>query len=466
VHAFFAILGIDFTQSTTLQEAIVSTESAYVIAVVGAGPAGLFAARQLANSGAQVALLNRDIKPGGLAEYGIYYDKYKMKHGLRKQFRQIMELPNVHYFGNVTVGAEADLSLEDLQAMGFQALLVAAGAQGTKWLGLEGEDLTGVYHAKDLVYHYNSLPPYSQQEFSIGRRVALIGAGNVMMDIAHWVIHDRKVDQAIAIVRRGPAEVKFTKAEMENVGANLDIPALDAELERARPVMEALGQDVAAARAFIVAGLAKAHPAVSDSRFLFDFLASPVRILGENGRVTGLEVEETTLSGDPADPKARGRGVKRVVDVDTVVFCIGDKVDEGFGLPVQWNAFVKHPNPAYPVAGFSYEAFDPNAQQPIAGVFVAGWSREASSGLVGIARKDGENGAQAVLQYLNGQEPGCPPDVFRALTTRLHALGKPVITNAAVSSLEGIEAARAQAQGLEDFKFTSNEEMVKAIHNA
>lgn len=440
-------------------------DSEKVVAVIGAGPAGLFAARQLANQGVQVALINRDLKPGGLAEYGIYYTKYKMKYGLRKQFRQILELPNVHYFGNVSVGEQADLSLRSLQAMGFQAVLVAAGAQGTKWLGLPGEDLVGVYHAKDLVYHYNRLPPYSQQEFHIGQRVALVGVGNVMMDIAHWVIHDRKVAQAIAVARRGPAEVKFTKAEMENVGANLDVPALDAELERVRPVMEALGQDSAAARAFIVAGIEKAHPRVSDTRFLFEFLASPVRIVGDqSGRVAGLEVEDTTLSGNPEDPKAKGLGTKRIIDVDTVVFCIGDKVDEGFGLPVQWNAYVKNPNPAYPVGGISYEAYDPAAQQPVEGIFVAGWSREASSGLVGIARKDGESGAQAVLQYLDGRSTSSASAVLDALKDCLHSLGKPIFTKNAVSQLEAIETARAQAEGLDDFKFASNEEMIRAVH--
>ena len=64
----------------------------YVVAVIGAGPAGLFAAKQLAAEGVHVALLNRDIKPGGLAEYGIYPDKHKMKDGLRAQFRQIQSV--------------------------------------------------------------------------------------------------------------------------------------------------------------------------------------------------------------------------------------------------------------------------------------------------------------------------------------------------------------------------------------
>ena len=114
-----------------------------------------------------MVLLNRDIKPGGLAEYGIYHDKHKMKEGLRKQFRQILDDPNIEYYGNVTVGRKGDLSLGELRAMGFQAILVTVGAQGTKWLGLPGEDLTGVYHAKDIVYHYNQLPPFSTEKFSI-----------------------------------------------------------------------------------------------------------------------------------------------------------------------------------------------------------------------------------------------------------------------------------------------------------
>lgn len=67
------------------------------VAVVGAGPAGLYATRILAQAGVHVLLVNRDLKPGGLAEYGIYHTKHKMKEGLRKQFRKILEMPEVSY---------------------------------------------------------------------------------------------------------------------------------------------------------------------------------------------------------------------------------------------------------------------------------------------------------------------------------------------------------------------------------
>lgn len=440
------------------------TPTKYLVMVIGAGPAGLFAAKQLASAGAHVVLLNRDIKPGGLAEYGIYHSKHKMKEGLRKQFRQILETPNIEYYGNVSIGQKGDLSLMELRALGFQAILVTVGAQGTKWLGLPGEDLAGVYHAKDLVYHYNRLPPFSQRRFSIGKRVAVVGVGNVMLDIAHWLIRELKVDEVIAVARRGPAEVKFTRKEMETVARNLDLEALEAEFVRAGPIMKSVGQDIEAARQYFMAALSKALEPVSQTRFRFDFLASPSRIIGgERGEVRGLEVEDTTLVAENGDTKARRLGSKRILPVDTVIFCIGDRVDEGFGLPVRWNEFVKNPEPRFPVDGVSFEAFDPDANRPVDRVFVAGWSREASSGLVGVARKDGENGAQAVLQYLQQLPPLKNPDlVLQEFRERLSRLDKPVVTKAAWLQIEAAEQAEAERLGLEAFKFGTNEELLAA----
>jgi ferredoxin--NADP+ reductase len=427
----------------------------YFVAVIGAGPAGLFGARELANQGVRVVVFNRDIKPGGLAEYGIYPTKHTMKSGLRKQFRQVLDLPNLEYIGNITIGEQGDLTLDDLRALGFQAILVTAGAQGTKWLGLPGENLKGVYHAKDVVYHYNQLPPYAQKPFRFGRRCAVIGAGNVMIDIAHYLIREKKVDEVIAIVRRGPAEVKFDKKEMEYVIANLDVEALDAEIQRVTPVMQAVHQDPAAARAAILEALPKALPKNSDTKFRFEFLASPVQILGDSeGNVTAVEIEDNILIEKDGETKARGTGNKRRLDVDTVIFAIGDKVDDTFGLPVEWNEFVKRENPRYPIEGNSFET-------PFDDVFVGGWSRKASSGLVGVARKDGTNAAKAVWQYLQTQQP--IEVKMDALFDRLKSLGKPVVLKEDIRKLEAAEAAEAQKRGIEAFKFDSNEAMLQAM---
>src|ERR1041385_8344424 len=123
--------------------------------VVGAGPAGLFAAQKIGLVGHEVVIFNRDIKPGGLAEYGIYPLKDKMKFGLRKQFAKVLSLPNVHYFGNVPVGQESKITVDDLRKWEPSAIVFSVGAQGTKKLGLPGENAKGVYPAKDFVYNYN-----------------------------------------------------------------------------------------------------------------------------------------------------------------------------------------------------------------------------------------------------------------------------------------------------------------------
>lgn len=441
-------------------------QSRHLAAVIGAGPAGLYGARQLARDGVRVVLINRDIKPGGLAEYGIYPTKYKMKAGLRRQFRQVLQDPEIDYYGNVIVGEEGDLTVADLFSMGFQALLVTVGAQGTKWLGLPGEELPkGVYHAKDLVYHYNKLPPFSQSKFYIGKRAALIGVGNVSLDISRWLIRDLKVDQVTLVARRGPAEVKFDRKEMESVIANLDLEALDAEIARATPVMQAVGQDPEAAKSFILSAQAKAYEAVSETKLKFDFLASPSRIIGDDkGQVCGLEVEETVLIPRNGDTKAKGTGVKRVLDVDTVIFCIGDRVEETFGLPIEWNEFIKNPNPNFPIEGVSYEVYDPETKKEIEGIFVAGWAREASSGLVGIARKDGERGARALYQYLQTQPPAENiAETLEKLKEYLQGIDKPIIVKEYIQRLELAEQAEAERLGLEEFKFATNEDMLSMM---
>jgi ferredoxin--NADP+ reductase len=378
-----------------------------------------------------------------------------MKSGLRKQFRQILELPNLDYYGNITVGSQGDLTLDELRAMGVQAILVTVGAQGTKWLGLPGEDLEGVYHAKDIVYYYNHLPPFSQKSFRFGKRCAVIGAGNVMLDITHYLARELKIDEVIAVVRRGPAEIKFEKKEMEYVIDNLDQAALDAEIQRVAPIMEAVHQDPQAAKATILEALPKALPKVSDTRFRFEFLASPVQMIGdENGRLVQVELEDNILVEANGDTKARGTGNKRRLEVETVIFAIGDKVDESFGLPIEWNEFVKNQNPRFPIDGISYEA-------PAEDVFVGGWSRQASTGLVGYARKDGTNASKAVWAYLQTKQPAEPD--LKSVTEKIKSLNKSIVTKEEIKKLEALEIAEAQKRGMEEFKFDTNEEMLQAI---
>ncbi len=426
----------------------------YYVAVIGAGPAGLFGARELANHGARVALFNRDIKAGGLAEYGIYLEKHTMKEGLRKQFRQTLALPNIDYYGNVSIAANGDLTLDDIRALGFDAILIAVGAQGTKWLGLPGEDLEGVYHAKDMVYGYNHLPPFSQRKFRFGKRAVIVGAGNVMIDIARYLINHQNVEEVTALVRRGPAEVNFTKEEMKHLISYLDLDAFDTELDRIRPMLEAVGQDVQIGKHKVLEALHKADPKTRNATFRFDFLTSPAAMLGENGALTQVEVEENILTERNGKTSAKGTGVKRAFDAETIVFAIGDQVDASFGLPVEWGEFKKNEAPKFPIEDTSYES-------TIEGVFVGGWSRKASEGLVGYARRDGINAAKAIEQYLQTKTPGgLNPE---AVAARIKALSKPIVYKEDVKRLEAVEAEEAKKRGLDEWKYDTNEEMLQVM---
>lgn len=437
----------------------------FMVAVVGAGPAGLYASRKLAEGGARVVLFNRDVKPGGLAEYGIYPDKLKMKLGLRAQFKQILDLSPIDYYGNVTVCSGGNIVLEDLLESGFQAVLITTGAQGTKWLRLPGENLPGVYHAKNIVFHYNLLPPFSEKKYLLGKRVAVIGAGNVMLDIAHYLVRDRKVDEVIVVVRRGPADVKFTRKEMEIVARNLDLAAFESEFARVTTTMQSVGQDPAASRSAFLDALPRALEPVSQTRLRFEFLASPVRVLGDwmNG-VNALKVEDNTLVGVDGNIKARGTGMTRQIEADTIIFAIGDTVDKDFCVPIFNDAYLSAPQPRFPVEGISFEAFDPDINQPIERVFLAGWARQASTGLVGVARRDGERAADAVLQFLHLQGPMRDLDnVVEKFEQRLVETHERVVDKAHLDKLASAENAEALKLGLADFKFATNDEMFTAM---
>ena len=136
-------------------------------------------------------------------------------------------------------------------------------------------------------------------------------------------------------------------------------------------------------------------------------------------------------------------------------------MDEGFGLPVdKWSEFVKNENPRFPIDGKTYETYDPETASVIEDVFVAGWSRVASNGLVGYARKDGINGTKALWSYLETLQPGDADtsDLEAKIATLDH-----IVNNAAALRLYEAESAEAEKQGLEEFKFDNNEEMLKAM---
>lgn len=441
--------------------------NAHVIIVAGAGPAGMAVAGTMAKAGHEVIILNRDIKFGGLAEYGIFPSKLKLRGGLKKQYWDLLEQPNVHYLGNVTVGNGKDLTVDDVRGLGASAVVFTIGAQGTKAIGVEGDSAKGVYHAKDVVYHFNRLPGFGDRPFDMGKHVAVIGAGDVMVDIAHWLTRYKKVERVTAIVRRGPVERKYNPKEIRAVCANMDLDGIKKEFDRIKDRMAAVGQKADEVIKGLTDEFTKCEPKVSETKMGFQFLASPKRILVDaNNHVRGLEMEDNRL--DPKGEDTVAVGLKQYYEFpcDAVVFAVGDKVDETVGLPYKGGLFVANPNKTGNDPDDAlFQAYDEAAGKVVEGVFLAGWARKASEGLVGVAKRDGDWCAEVVERYLATKSAG---DQAKVVLDKLHHILKSRKSQPVdVKGLRKLEAAEKAHTGESDcigeFKYASNRDMIGLI---
>ena len=433
--------------------------------VVGAGPAGLYATQKLARAGHSVFLFNRDIKPGGLAEYGIYPTKDKMKGGLRKLFGRILDMPNVAYFGHSTVASGKAFTIDLLREWNPDALVFAVGAQGTKKIGLPGEDSSGVYSAKDFVYNYNLLPPFTSQDFSTGKRIAVIGMGNVMVDLAHWLLVDdpnHTTEEVTVIARRGPFEAKFDRREFDYIEEYLDCRALEDELGRIKERIAAVGQDTAKVAEASFPALAKPRQDPTGAKLRFRFLSSPTAIHADSdGRINRLTVAENDLIPRNGGTASRTTDKTYDLEVDTLIFAIGDIVDPTVGLPSTKGNFVTNPETSQSEQA-AYEVFDPQIAHVVKGTYVLGWARKASEGVVGKARFDAELGVDHILKYLEGVSEGSTPSAAE-IRASLDRKGLQPVTRDELAHLARAEQKQASERGVPSFKFGTDQDMLAAI---
>jgi ferredoxin--NADP+ reductase len=444
-------------------------KSCHLIIVIGAGPAGLAVVNNLSKTGHRVVVLNRDIKFGGLAEYGIFPNKHRLRGGLKKGYWDILNRENVDYFGNVTVGKNNDVMLSDLNAIDASALVFATGAQGTKSIGVDGDSATGVFHAKDVVYHFNLLPGFSQRPFELGQRVAIIGIGDVMVDIAHWLIRYKKVKEVTAIARRGPAERKYNPKEIRAVCDNIDQEDLSQEFSRIRPRLEAVGQNADHLLSAMMEEMTKCEPAGSDTKLRFRFLSSPRRVLTDSkNRVRGLELEDTKLEPKGEDFSAVGLKTYCEFPCDSVIFAVGDRVDETLGLPFKNGSFMTNPNRTQNEPDDAmFQAYDDQTGQVLEGVFLTGWARKASEGLVGVAKRDGDWCSEVLNRYLATRSPLEPAVIEEKLQKLRRLIGKrqpDAVRKEDLRLLLEMEEEEGKRRGIiEGFKFPTNQQMLSAI---
>ena len=280
---------------------------------------------------------------------------------------------------------------------------------------------------------------------------------------------DLKTPEVIAVARRGPAQRAYTDNEIKAVAANIDQAAFQEELQRCAPHIHLEGE-----------GLDKLHKELtkhchepgkegdSPTRLTFRYLSAPTEIIAdETGRVCALRMEDTTLVPKGEDFSARGLGTYHDLPVDTVIFAVGDRVDEKLGLPFDGSVYVKNttPDPDNP-GDEAYQVYDPQAGARIPGTFVIGWSRQASDGLVGKAKQDGERGIAVVNRFLTLATSGTAENTEGKLTALRELLaerGVRTVDYADVQKLEAVEKEEAAKRSLEFFKHSANDAMLAVL---
>jgi ferredoxin--NADP+ reductase len=320
-----------------------------------------------------------------------------------------------------------------------------------------------------VVYHFNRLPGFGDRPFDMGKHVAVIGAGDVMVDIAHWLTRYKKVERVTAIVRRGPVERKYNPKEIRAVCSNMDIEGIKEEIARIKDRLAAVGQKADEVLKALTDEFTKCEPKISDTKMGFKFLASPKRILvDDHNRVRGLEMEDNKL--DPKGEDTVAVGLKQYYEFpcDAVIFAVGDKVDETVGLPYKGGLFITNPNKTGNDPDDSlFQAYDEASGKIMDGVFLAGWARKASEGLVGIAKRDGDWCAEVVRRYLATKLPGSRSDakiVLDKLASILKTHKSHPVDLEGLRILESNEKIHwSEKECIGEFKYTSNQEMIELI---
>ena len=442
------------------------------IAVIGAGPAGVYAADILTKNedlDVSVDVIDRDPTPFGLIRYGVAPDHPRIKE-IIKALKRVMSNERIRFFGNVNFGA--DLNLEDLRDF-YDAIIFATGARRDRELSIPGIDLDGSYGAADFVYWYDGHPDVSREwDFQPhAESVAVLGVGNVGLDVARILaktaeellvteipenvyegLKKNATKDVHVFARRGPAQVKFTPMELRELShsPNIDVIIHPEGFEFDHGSMEAIQK--AKSQKLVVDVLQNylaKEPSGAAHRIHIHFCQNPVEILGEDGKVVGLRTEITELDGTG---NVRGTGEFKDWPLQAVYRAIGYYSDPLAGLPFDAAAGV--------VPNDGGHAIDLDGS-PIPGVYVTGWIKRGPVGLIGHTKSDA---AQTIAMLVEDIDSLTPPTHSEdsAFEKHLEERGIEFTTWAGWETLDAHEVALGEAHPheRERVKVVDRQEMV------
>ena len=435
------------------------------VAVIGAGPAGIYASDLLAKQGVNIDLFEQMPAPFGLIRYGVAPDHPRIK-GIIASLHRVLDTPTIRLLGNIHIGE--DITIAQLHEY-YDAVLLATGAVADRDLDIPGENLNGSYGAADFVGFYDGNPRFHRTWNLTATHIAIIGVGNVALDISRIlaktanelhtteipnnVYQTLKTNQATHIHifgRRGPAQAKFTPLELKELdhspSINVVVDPEDIDYDEA---------SIAARRASKSQDLvcqtleqyAMREPKDAPHTLHIHLFENPVEILGEDGNVVGLRTERMELDGTG---HVQGTGKFTEWPVQAVYRAVGYRSEAITAVPFDHGTAV--------IPNDGGHVVDP-AGEIVPGVYVTGWIKRGPVGLIGNTKSDAkETTDMLIADALAGRLT--PRTATGDITEYLEAQGIPYTTWDGWHKLDAHERSLGSAEGRERKKVVEWDEMV------
>ncbi|MGH9272599.1 MAG: FAD-dependent oxidoreductase, partial [Ilumatobacteraceae bacterium] len=449
------------------------------VAIVGAGPAGAFAAASLLRSrgDAEIDLFERLPTPWGLLRGGVAPDHQEIKR-LEDTFERETLRRGCRFLGNVEVGT--DVSHSELMRH-YTAVIYATGAQTDKSLGIPGEDLPGSWAATEFVAWYNGHPDYRGHDFDLSaERAVVIGNGNVAADLARILtlsgsdlegtdiadhalerLRDSRIREVVVIGRRGPAQAAFTSSELRELGqlegVDIRVDPGDLELDPvSRSWLTEEGGFTARKNVEFLREFA-ARSARSDARrrIQLRFLRSPVEIRGTD-RVEAIDVRRNEIVR-AEDGSLRARPVDEVpetIECGIVLRSVGYRAVRLPDVPFDERYFVL-PNSRGRVLAQDGE--------PMPGVYAVGWIKRGPTGILGTNKRDADETVRRLIQDLEEGNLHAPDEAGRDGIDDLLAERQPnLVTAEGWHAIDAQELERGRREQRPRVKVASRDELLSA----
>lgn len=381
------------------------------LAIVGAGPAGIYAADLIikAERDFDVSIDLFDLLPApyGLVRYGVAPDHPRIK-GIIRALYEVLDRGDIRFFGNVKYGT--DITLDELKSH-YNAVIFSTGAIKDAALNIPGVELDGSYGAADFVNWYDAHPDFPRTWPLHAKEVAVLGNGNVALDVARILakqpedllstdIPDNVYQGLLAspvtdvhvFGRRGPAQVKFTPLELREAChiEGVDTIVYDEDFKYDAGSQEAIDtNNQTRVMVNTLEGIRGTELTGATKRLHLHFFSSPKEILGEDGKVTGLRIERTELDGSGG---VTGTGEIREFPVQAVYRAIGYFGSELDSIPFDHKAGV--------ITNAAGRVLDENGEH-IPGIYATGWIKRGPIGLIGHTKSDAMETIACVIEDKN-----------------------------------------------------------------